>query len=99
MTQLEYYKFLCRKFGEENVLGLECHLDETTPHFHALVVPVAERKPQGRTGGYELDPDIESDGKERPKHIITRQYERLSEEEKRFYKPAVKKKVPMVSHR
>ena len=95
---LEYYKFLCRKFGEENVLGLECHLDETTPHFHALVVPVAERKPQGRTGGYDLDPDIEPDGKERPKHIITRQYERLSEEEKRFYKPAVKKKVPMVSY-
>ena len=95
---LEYYKFLCRKFGEENVLGLECHLDETTPHFHALVVPVAERKPQGRTGGYDLDPDIEPDGKERPKHIITRQYERLTEEEKRFYKPAVKKKVPMVSY-
>lgn len=95
---LEYYKFLCRKFGEENVLGLECHLDETTPHFHALVVPVAERKPQGRTGGYDLDPDIEPDGKERPKHIITRQYERLSEDEKRFYKPAVKKKVPMVSY-
>ena len=95
---LEYYEFLCRKFGEENVLGLECHLDETTPHFHALVVPVAERKPQGRTGGYDLDPDIEPDGKERPKHIITRQYERLSEDEKRFYKPAVKKKVPMVSY-
>ena len=49
-------------------------------------------------GGYDLDPDIEPDGKERPKHIITRQYERLSEEEKRFYKPAVKKKVPMVSY-
>ena len=95
---LEYYKFLCRKFGEENVLGLECHLDETTPHFHALVVPVAERKPQGRTGGYDLDLDIEPDGKEHPQHIITRQYERLSDEEKRFYKPAVKKKVPMVSY-
>ena len=95
---LEYYKFLCRKFGEENVLGLECHLDETTPHFHALVVPVAERKPQGRTGGYDLDPDIEPDGKERPKHIITRQYERLSEDEKRFYKPTVKKMIPMVSY-
>ena len=95
---LEYYEFLCRKFGEENVLGLECHLDETTPHFHALVVPVAERMPQGRKGGYDLDQDIEPDGKERPKHIITRQYERLSDDEKRFYKPAVKKKVPMVSY-
>lgn len=95
---LEYYEFLCRKFGEENVLGLECHLDETTPHFHALVVPVAERKPQGRTGGYDLDPNIEPDGKERPQHIIKRQFERLSEDEKCFYKPAVKKMVPMVSY-
>ena len=95
---LEYYEFLCRKFGEENVLGLECHLDETTPHFHALVVPVAERKPQGRIGGYDLDPDIEPDGKERPQHIITRQFERLSEDEQRLYKPAVKKKVPMVCY-
>ena len=30
-----YYKFLCDKFGEENVIGLMCHLDETTPHFHS----------------------------------------------------------------
>ena len=95
---LEYYEFLCKKFGEENVLGLECHLDETTPHFHALVIPVAERKTQGRTGGYDLDPDIESDNKERPKHIIARQFERLNENEKRYYKPAVKKIIPMVSY-
>ena len=95
---LEYYEFLCRKFGEENVLGLECHLDETTPHFHALVVPVAERMPQGRKGGYDLDQDIEPDGKELPQHINTRQFERLSKDDQRFYKPAVKKKVPMVSY-
>lgn len=95
---LEYYEFLCRKFGEENVLGLECHLDETTPHFHALVVPVAERMPQGRKGGYDLDQDIEPDEKELPQHINTRQFERLSKDDQRFYKPAVKKKVPMVSY-
>lgn len=95
---LDYYDFLCRKFGEENVLGLECHLDETTPHFHALVVPVAERMPKGRTGGYELDSGVKSDGKQRPKHINTRQFQRLSEDEQRFYKPAVKKKVPTVSY-
>ena len=23
---LEYYEFLCKKFGEENVLGLECYI-------------------------------------------------------------------------
>lgn len=95
---MDYYDFLCRKFGEENVIGLECHLDETTPHFHALVIPVAERVKRGRVGGYELDPDMEGDGKERPEHITTRQYERLKEEEQSFYRPATPKKVLTVSY-
>ena len=95
---MDYYDFLCRKFGEENVIGLECHLDETTPHFHALVIPVAERVKRGRVGGYELDPDMESDGKERPEHITTRQFERLKEEEQSFYRPATPKKVLTVSY-
>ena len=95
---MDYYDFLCRKFGEENVIGLECHLDETTPHFHALVIPVAERVKRGRIGGYELDPDMESDGKERPEHITTRQYERLKEEDQSFYRPATPKKVLTVSY-
>ncbi len=95
---MDYYDFLCRKFGEENVIGLECHLDETTPHFHALVIPVAERVKRGRVGGYELDPDVESDGKERPEHITTRQYERLKEEDQSFYRPATPKKVLTVSY-
>ena len=95
---MDYYDFLCRKFGEENVIGLECHLDETTPHFHALVIPAAERVKRGRVGGYELDPDVESDGKERPEHITTRQFERLKEEEQSFYQPATPKKVLTVSY-
>ena len=95
---MDYYDFLCRKFGEENVIGLECHLDETTPHFHALVIPVAERVKRGRVGGYELDPNVESDGKERPEHITTRQFERLKEEDQSFYRPATPKKVLTVSY-
>nr|AGH13990.1 plasmid recombination enzyme [Prevotella sp. Sc00028] len=95
---MDYYDFLCRKFGEENVIGLECHLDETTPHFHALVIPVAERVKRGRVGGYELDPNVESDGKERPEHITTRQFERLKEEEQSFYRLATPKKVLTVSY-
>lgn len=95
---MDYYDFLCRKLGEENVIGLECHLDETTPHFHALVIPVAERVKRGRVGGYELDPNVESDGKERPEHITTRQFERLKEEEQSFYRPATPKKVLTVSY-
>ena len=62
------------------------------------VIPVAERVKRGRVGGYELDPNVESDGKERPEHITTRQFERLKEEEQSFYRPATPKKVLTVSY-
>ena len=94
----DYYGFLCRHFGEENVIGLECHLDETTPHFHALVIPVAMRTKRGRVGGYELKDDAKKDGKERPEHITTRQFSRLTEDEQKMYQPAGKKMVPSVSY-
>ena len=95
---LDYYEFLCRHFGEENVIGLECHLDETTPHLHALVVPVAMRTKRGRVGGYELTPDAKRAGKERPEQITTRQFTRLTEDEQKMYQPAEKKFVPSVSY-
>lgn len=85
-----FYKFLCEKFGEENVIGLECHLDETTPHFHSLVIPVAEKQKSGRTGGYTLvddkkNPILDADGNET--HITTRAYERMPEEKRVNYIP------------
>ena len=94
----DYYGFLCRHFGEENVIGLECHLDETTPHFHALVIPVALRAKRGRVGGYELRVGAKKDGKERPEHITTRQFTRLNEDEQKMYQPAEQKMVPSVSY-
>lgn len=83
-----FYKFLCNKFGEENVIGLCCHLDETTPHFHAWIVPVAEKMKSGRTGGYTLvgedrEPVLDENGNEI--HITTRAYERMPEEKKANY--------------
>jgi hypothetical protein len=33
-------KWLIEKHGRENVLQVDLHLDETTPHLHALVVPL-----------------------------------------------------------
>lgn len=83
-----YYKFLCEKFGEENVIGLACHLDETTPHFHALVIPVAEKQKSGRAGGYTLvddeqNPILDENGNET--HITTRAYERMPEDKRKNY--------------
>ena len=83
-----FYKFLCDKFGEENVMGLACHLDETTPHFHALVIPVAEKQKSGRVGGYTLvdanqNPVLDENGDEI--HITTRAYERMPENQRANY--------------
>ena len=96
-----YYKFLCDKFGEENVIGLACHLDETTPHFHSLVIPVAEKKKQGRSGGYtEIDengnPVLDEKGKE--VRITTRDYERMPQEKRANYIPTTRKSVLGVSY-
>ncbi|WP_010177350.1 MobV family relaxase [Aquimarina agarilytica] len=32
--------FLSETYGEENVLSMHLHLDETTPHLHAVIVPI-----------------------------------------------------------
>ncbi|MCC8118988.1 MAG: plasmid recombination protein [Bacteroidales bacterium] len=36
----DIYKFCCKEFGEENIVGFYVHLDETTPHIHAAIIPV-----------------------------------------------------------
>ena len=45
---MDTYKWAAIKYGEENIIGFNVHLDETTPHIHMQVVPVAERKRRGR---------------------------------------------------
>lgn len=37
------YKFICTKFGKDNVVGAYIHLDEYTPHMHVFVVPITMR--------------------------------------------------------
>lgn len=36
--------FLVAEYGRENVISVILHLDEKTPHFHAVVVPVVDGK-------------------------------------------------------
>lgn len=40
----DIYRFACKKWGEDNILGFYCHLDETNPHIHCTIFPVAEIK-------------------------------------------------------
>jgi hypothetical protein len=35
-------KFLEEEYGKENIVKLELHRDEKTPHFHAIVVPLTK---------------------------------------------------------
>ena len=39
----ESVNWLKQTFGEENVLSAVLHLDETTPHIHAVIIPIDER--------------------------------------------------------
>lgn len=36
----ENVKFLENKFGKENILACTLHMDETTPHIHATIIPI-----------------------------------------------------------
>ena len=35
------------RYGEENIIGFHVHLDESSPHVHALIVPVGQRAKSG----------------------------------------------------
>ena len=39
----DIYRWLCKKYGKENVIGFQVHMDEKTPHIHALIIPVGKR--------------------------------------------------------
>lgn len=45
---MDTYHWAAKKYGEENIIGFNVHLDETTPHIHMQVVPVGEVKKRGR---------------------------------------------------
>lgn len=45
---LDTYRWAANRYGEENIIGFNVHLDETTPHIHMAVIPVAEKKRRGR---------------------------------------------------
>lgn len=44
----DVYDWCVRRYGQENVVGFQVHLDESSPHIHALIVPVGVRLKSGR---------------------------------------------------
>lgn len=88
----DVYKFACKKWGEKNIIGMEVHLDETTPHAHILMVPIALRKARGRASTkYEkiTDPSVK---------IKKSEYESLSDKEKEQYQKVTKASKELVSY-
>ena len=41
---LAQYRWACKLWGEENIIGFNVHLDELNPHCHCTVIPVATIK-------------------------------------------------------
>lgn len=44
----DVYDWCARRYGQENIIGFHVHLDESSPHIHALIVPVGQRAKSGR---------------------------------------------------
>ena len=44
----DVYDWCARRYGQENIIGFQVHLDENSPHIHALIVPVGIRPKSGR---------------------------------------------------
>lgn len=45
---IDSYNFLANRYGADNIISFIVHLDETTPHAHAQVVPTAKVNIGGR---------------------------------------------------
>lgn len=64
---LDVYDFVCKKYGKENIIGFEVHLDETEPHVHCNIVPTAIMKQRGNVSGYHKVETEIKEGKVIPK--------------------------------
>lgn len=44
----DVYDWCTKRYGQKNIIGFQVHLDESSPHIHALIVPVGVRPKSGR---------------------------------------------------
>ena len=44
----DVYDWCTKRYGQENIVGFQVHLDESSPHIHALIVPVGQHTKSGR---------------------------------------------------
>ena len=73
------YDFVCRKWGEENIISFAVHCDETSIHAHVQTIPVEKVKKRGRIGSKYVNknnPDIV---------LSTKEWRALPKEERNNY--------------
>ena len=71
---LDTYHWACDRWGTENIIGFDVHLDETTPHIHIQTIPVAKTKARGRTSVKYVHKDDKS------KVLSHKEWKKLPEE-------------------
>ena len=71
---LDTYHWACDRWGAENIIGFDVHLDETTPHIQIQTIPVAKTKARGRVSVKYVHKDDKS------KVISQKEWKKLPEE-------------------
>lgn len=72
---MDTYHWACDRWGAENIIGFDVHLDETTPHIQIQTIPVAKTKARGRVSAKYVHKDDKSkvlsykEWKKRPEEI------------------------------
>lgn len=102
---LDCYEFMCKKYGAENIIGFEVHLDETEPHIHVNIVPTAIMKQRGNVSGYhKVDADGNPVTYTKGKHvgeiikISDKKYEALFDDAKKNYRKNERGTVRTISY-
>ena len=76
---LDTYRFACKKWGEDNVIGFDVHCDETSIHAHVQTVPVEQVRKRGRIGSKYIH-------KDNPENVLTtKEWRALPKEERDNY--------------
>ena len=71
---LDTYRWACDRWGAENIIGFDVHLDETTPHIQIQTIPVAKTKARGRASAKYVHKDDKS------KELSHKEWKKLPEE-------------------
>ena len=71
---MDTYRWACDRWGAENIIGFDIHLDETTPHIQIQTIPVARTKTRGRASVKYVHKDDKS------KVLSYKEWKKLPEE-------------------